>query len=423
MVQSRLSDEWWPYAMRCFCFLRNVVDVLFHGSTAWKSRFGQDFKEAILPFGCEITYLPRSESEKSKLHAFGDKWLQGIFLGYVQQKGGGFANQFLVIDWDDLNKATSVGTAMRQIKQCHHKEVLPVLYNGKHRFPLAEGDLDQPGVTSSITRKIKIRKRKIAEASEAAEKEAQEADAKRRKDLGLPDDPSSANQDFWTCNREFITIHHRTPRTSLFIPTDQNCPFPIKWIDVTRFTQTSIDAASLNKIDDLWFDGTNTVECNLDQEWIGRTRFTLLKPAPPKGWVWQDGRLTKGQKTSRPDNIWPEVWDAIKSKKEKEKLIAQWKNIGPKRYEARKARGSGVPIFKIPESEVEEYESTLNKVIADYSAPPAPALPTMPLAMICKAAEVGTDHVQLPRSRNARRKLAKRQHQERISSSLGGEAF
>ena len=83
LVQSRLSDERWPYAMRCFCFLRNIVDVLFHGSTAWKQRFGQDFKEAILPFGCEVTYLPRWEAEKSKLHAFGDKWLQGIFLGYV----------------------------------------------------------------------------------------------------------------------------------------------------------------------------------------------------------------------------------------------------------------------------------------------------------------------------------------------------
>ena len=100
-------------------------------------------------------------------------------------------------------------------------------------------------------------------------------------------------------------------------------------------------------------------------------------------------------------------------------MIAQWKNIGPKRYEARKTRG----IFQIPDSEVEEYQEKLAQVIADHSAPPVPALPTMPLAMLCKQIENGETPTPMPRSRNARRKLAKRQHQERISSSLGGEAF
>ena len=84
MVQSRLSDEWWHYAMRCYCFLRNVVDKLWHGKTVWEARFGEECKHVIMPFGCEISYLPRSEAEKSKLHAFGAKWLQGIFLGYLQ---------------------------------------------------------------------------------------------------------------------------------------------------------------------------------------------------------------------------------------------------------------------------------------------------------------------------------------------------
>ena len=149
-----------------------------------------------MPFGCEINYLPRSEAEKSKLHAFGDKWLQGIFLGYVQQKGGGFANQLLVTDGDDLNNAISVGKAMQLVKQCHHDEVLPVLYNGNHRSPLAEGDLDQPGISSSVTRKIKLKKAKIAEAVGVKEEELQEADAKGRGGFGIPDDPSSANADF-----------------------------------------------------------------------------------------------------------------------------------------------------------------------------------------------------------------------------------
>ena len=77
MYQSGFSDAWWHYAMPCFCFLRNVVDELFHGTTAWKKRFGEEFKHAILPFGCEVKYIPRCHAEKAKLHEFGEKWLQG----------------------------------------------------------------------------------------------------------------------------------------------------------------------------------------------------------------------------------------------------------------------------------------------------------------------------------------------------------
>ena len=63
--------------------------------------------------------------------------MQGLFLGYAQQKGGGFANQMIIVDWDDLNKAESVGALMsKQIKHCHHLEVRPVMYNNKFRFPL-----------------------------------------------------------------------------------------------------------------------------------------------------------------------------------------------------------------------------------------------------------------------------------------------
>ena len=165
------------------------------------------------------------------------------------------------------------------------------MYNDEFRFPLAEGDLDQPGVSASVTRKITIKKRKAAEAVEIEEVKQQEADAKRRKEQGIPDDPPSSCLDFWTCNNEVLIRHHRTPRTTLYVPTEDECPVPLKWIDVTRFTQTSLDGASNNTIDDLWITNDAT---DLTEYWTGRTRFHLLKPAPPKGWNWQEVRLTKG---------------------------------------------------------------------------------------------------------------------------------
>ena len=53
LVQSGLNEEWWDYAMQCYCFLRNTVDLLVDGETAWKKRFGVDFDGPTIPFGAE----------------------------------------------------------------------------------------------------------------------------------------------------------------------------------------------------------------------------------------------------------------------------------------------------------------------------------------------------------------------------------
>ena len=42
--------------------------------------------------------------------------------------------------------------------------------------------------------------------------------------------------DFWTCPGDVLMVHHVVPRSTLFIPTDENCPPPFKYFDVTRRT-------------------------------------------------------------------------------------------------------------------------------------------------------------------------------------------
>ena len=44
LATSGLEAQWWPEAMSCYCFLRNVEDVLKDGFTAYKSKFLKDFK-------------------------------------------------------------------------------------------------------------------------------------------------------------------------------------------------------------------------------------------------------------------------------------------------------------------------------------------------------------------------------------------
>ena len=46
----------------------------------------------------------------------------------------------------------------------------------------------------------------------------------------------------------------------------------------------------------------------LSDAWAGFTRYVPLKERPPEGYTWSGRRLTRTQKTSRPDDVWPDVW-------------------------------------------------------------------------------------------------------------------
>ena len=55
----------------------------------------------------------------------------------------------------------------------------------------------------------------------------------------------------------------------------------------------------------------------LSGQFTGFTQFTPVNCAPPRGHT-SRGRLTKIQATSRPENIWPEIWSGT-SKKSQQK--------------------------------------------------------------------------------------------------------
>ena len=58
-------------------------------------------------------------------------------------------------------------------------------------------------------------------------------------------------------------------------------------------------------IEDYWKDGDR----ELSDAWTGFTRFILLrKEWPSEGNTWCGWRLTSKQSTSRPDDIWPDMW-------------------------------------------------------------------------------------------------------------------
>ena len=83
LLQSGLDEKWWADSTECYCYLRNIQDLLSDGKTPYERRFGIPFNGPVIPFGAIIEYHPVSAKDPSRLHQFGPKVLPGIFLGFV----------------------------------------------------------------------------------------------------------------------------------------------------------------------------------------------------------------------------------------------------------------------------------------------------------------------------------------------------
>ena len=100
-------------------------------------------------------------------------------------------------------------------------------------------------------------------------------------------------------------------------------------------THTSLDVFLEKQIEDYWnVDG----EKELSDAWTGFTRFIFLNERPPDGYTWSERRLTRKQNTSRPDDIWPDMWTRV-SDAAKKVAKQRWAIEKPKLDNARQLRG------------------------------------------------------------------------------------
>ena len=56
LLQSGLNESWWADSMECYCYLRNVTDLLSDGKTPNERRFVIPFKRPLIPFGSMVEY-------------------------------------------------------------------------------------------------------------------------------------------------------------------------------------------------------------------------------------------------------------------------------------------------------------------------------------------------------------------------------
>ena len=235
---------------------------------------------------------------------------------------------------------------------------------GEFIFPIADGRIKPLGGDQDLRTSTLIRQRPIRGESHLDFLGESEGCLPPPHD-SFPDAGEAIN-DFWSMSGNFIYRHHVEPRVKLYSPREESFPVPLKYIDVSRTTNTNLDVKQEKRIGDYWnIDGSR----DLSDYWTGFTQFILLEEKSPNGYMWFGWRLTRKQLTSRPDHLWPELWKKMgKNAKLKEKQ--KWSNEKLHMESARKLRG----IYFI-DPEDKEFKDTIKNARKKLEIPVAPAMP------------------------------------------------
>ena len=123
--------------MRCYCFLRNVNDVQFYGSTPYFRRYDESFKGHCIPFGAEVGYMKFDLSIRAiRDHPMHSKVHKGLFIGYDTRPGGQWSGDYYVVDAEHLAQADSI----HNVRAIKIKNLIAPEY---FIFPCATGALKQ----------------------------------------------------------------------------------------------------------------------------------------------------------------------------------------------------------------------------------------------------------------------------------------
>ena len=236
---------------------------------------------------------------------------------------------------------------------------------GEFLFPVADGRIKPPGGDQELRTSTLIRHRPIQGESHIDFLGESEGSLPPPQD-SFPDAGEAIN-DFWAMSGNFIYRHHVEPRVKLYSPRKESFPIPLKYIDVSRTTHTNLDVKQERRIDDYWnIDGSR----DLSGSWTGFTQFILMEEKPPDGYMWSGERLTRKQLTSRPDFLWPGLWEKI-GKNAKLKERQKWSHEESLLDNAGKLRG----IYVI-DPEDKELKETIRNARKELETPVAPAMPS-----------------------------------------------
>ena len=139
----------------------------------------------------------------------------------------------------DFEELETIDASEIYVKRLNANVIFPK-EKGKFIFPAADGRTkfvggDQDLRTSTLIRDHPIR----GESQRNFPGESERSPPPLPQD-SYPDAGEAIN-DFWSMSGNFIYRHHVEPRVKLSSPREESFPIPLKYIDVSRTTQTNLD--------------------------------------------------------------------------------------------------------------------------------------------------------------------------------------
>ena len=231
-----------------------------------KNVLGNLLKDQSSRFCSLVEYHPITAKDQSRIHQFGKKVLPGLFLGYALYAGGIWKGDILVADMEELETMDASGLYSTRLNA---KEVMFHQQNGKFIFSVADGRIKLSGGDQELRTSTLVRHRPIQ--GESNIEFLGESGGSLPPPQDSYPDASEARNDFSSMSGNFIYCHHVEPRVKLYSPREESFPIPLKYIDVSRTTQTNLDVMQESRIDDYWnIDGSR----DLCDSWTGFTQFT-----------------------------------------------------------------------------------------------------------------------------------------------------
>ena len=155
----------------------------------------------------------------------------------------------------DIEELETMDASEIYSQRLNAKEVIFPKENGKFIFPAPDGRIKTLGGEQDLRTSTLIRDHPIR--GEGHEDFLGESEGSLPPPQDSLPDAGEAINDFWSMSGNFIFRHHVEPRVKHYSPREESFPFPLKYIDVSRTTQTNLDVMQERRIDDYWnIDGS-----------------------------------------------------------------------------------------------------------------------------------------------------------------------
>ena len=298
LLQSGLAKEWRADSMECHCYLRNIQDLLSDGKTPYERRFGMPFDGPAIPFGAMVEYHPISSKDQSRLRQFGAKVLPGIFLGYALYAGGIWKGGIMVADIEELEEMDASELHARRLNA---KVVLTPQRSGNFIFPVADGTVKifgrrtasdnihlSPGASGTRrgTRSFSRRTRRTLFSKPSSRWLNTGRCGSQKMILGL-------------LREKFIYRHHVVLR-------DTSCTYREKKHFLFQWSASTLPEQHMFHRMYCW-----RKMLMITGTWMEKKNYLMHGQASQDSSYWD-------KTISRPDNVWPDMWERIADASKKE---------------------------------------------------------------------------------------------------------